>query len=93
MTTTDSRTHQAIIHQSQLTDDQEQLAAQIAMEAMQMSASESAVAKQIKQEFDKRYNRSWNCIVGQHFARYDECWNYDIVHLLISFSAFVNSYL
>ncbi|KAL7063988.1 hypothetical protein AAHC03_04798 [Spirometra sp. Aus1] len=51
-------------------DDQERTAAQIALEAMQMYATESAVAKQIKQEFDKRYNPSWNCIVGKHFASY-----------------------
>ncbi|VDN10342.1 unnamed protein product [Dibothriocephalus latus] len=53
-----------------MSDDQEQVAAQAALEALQMHTSESAIAKNIKQEFDRRYKPAWNCIVGKHFGSY-----------------------
>ena len=50
-------------------DEEKQLLAfEMASKAVDRKCSEKVIASLIKQEFDKRYNPYWHCVVGEKFG-------------------------
>ena len=65
----DDNTYKVAVRGSDMDDDMQSKAARIIMEALTIHSKEAQVAKQIKTQFDEKYGRAWQCIVGKHFAR------------------------
>ena len=53
---------------SDISDDMQNDAVEVATKAIECHVMEKDVALQIKREFDKKHNPTWQCIVGRHFG-------------------------
>lgn len=58
-----------VVRSSDMSDIQQTEAARIIVEALTIHPKETQVAKVIKTHFDEKHGRSWQCVVGKHFAR------------------------
>jgi dynein light chain LC8-type len=45
-------------------------AVNIASRAIDLKKPDFEIARELKREFDSRYNLAWHCIVGKHFGAY-----------------------
>ena len=61
------------IKYADISDDMQNDAVEIATKAIEAHVMERDIALQIKREFDKKYNPTWQCIVGRNFGA-------DVVH-------------
>jgi len=60
----------AVIKNADMSDDMQQEAIDVALQAMDKYNVEKDIAAYIKKEFDKKYNPTWHAIVGRNFGRY-----------------------
>ena len=58
------------IKNADMSDEMQQIAIQLAQDALDKLTVEKDVAGFIKKEFDKRYNPTWHCVVGRNFGSY-----------------------
>ncbi|KAI8907022.1 cytoplasmic dynein light chain 2 [Powellomyces hirtus] len=58
----------AAIHKADMSEEMQQDAVDCATQAMEKYNNEKHIAAFIKQEFDKKYNPTWHCIVGRNFG-------------------------
>ena len=63
-------TYKVIVRATDMNDAMQTKASNIIIESLTIYPKESQVAKHIKTQFDEKYGRAWQCIVGKHFARY-----------------------
>ncbi|GAA5850083.1 hypothetical protein JCM9279_004905 [Rhodotorula babjevae] len=64
-------TPKPIIKSADMSDDMQEVAIQVATEAMQVAdAEEKDIAAHIKRDFDKRYGPTWHVVVGKNFGSY-----------------------
>ncbi len=63
-----------VIYAEDMTDAMMDKAVEVARTAFQAGStaniSYTSIATHIRQNFDKDYSRSWNCVVGRHFGAY-----------------------
>lgn len=59
-----------VVRSTDMNDAKQAEAANCIVEALNIHYKETEVAKMVKAHFDTKYGRSWQCIVGKHFARY-----------------------
>ena len=60
----------AIIKNSDMTEDMQQDAINVATKAIDSYNIEKDIACYIKKEFDRKHNPTWHCIVGRNFGSY-----------------------
>ena len=60
----------AIIKNSDMTEDMQQDAINVATKAIESYNIEKDIACYIKKEFDRKHNPTWHCIVGRNFGSY-----------------------
>ncbi|KAI8904156.1 cytoplasmic dynein light chain 2, partial [Powellomyces hirtus] len=60
----------AVIKKADMSAEMQQDAVDCATQAMEKYNMEKNIAVFIKREFDKKYNPTWHCIVGQNFGSY-----------------------
>ena len=60
----------AIIKNSDMTEDMQQDAINVATKAIDCYNIEKDIACYIKKEFDRKHNPTWHCIVGRNFGSY-----------------------
>ncbi|GAA5933059.1 hypothetical protein JCM3775_005301 [Rhodotorula graminis] len=64
-------TPKPIIKSADMSDEMQEVAIQVATEAMQVAdAEEKDIAAHIKRDFDKRYGPTWHVVVGKNFGSY-----------------------
>jgi dynein light chain LC8-type len=51
-----------------ISDDMQNDAVDIATKAIEAHVREADIALQIKREFDKKHNPTWQCVVGREFG-------------------------
>lgn len=56
-----------------MSDEMQHDAVEVATKAIEVHVTERDIALQIKREFDKKHNPTWQCIVGRNFGA-------DVVH-------------
>ncbi|KAL5104475.1 Dynein light chain 1 cytoplasmic [Taenia crassiceps] len=80
---TDNNNIQLVVRSTDMNDNQQAEAANVIAEALTIHYKETQVAKTVKTHFDTKYGRSWQCIVGKHFASYitHEVGSYLLVHV------------
>ena len=57
----------AIIKNSDMTEDMQQDAINVATKAIDSYNIEKDIACYIKKEFDRKHNPTWHCVVGRNF--------------------------
>ena len=57
---------------SEMNDDMEQYAIKTAKDAYHYNKNKNGIAVYIKEKFDSKYNRAWECIVGLSYSFYVE---------------------
>ena len=60
----------AIIKNSDMTEDMQQDAINVATKAIDSYNIEKDIACYIKKEFDRKHNPTWHCIVGRNFKHF-----------------------
>jgi dynein light chain LC8-type len=60
----------AIVKNSDMTEDMQQDAINVATKAIDSYNIEKDIACYIKKEFDRKHNPTWHCIVGRNFGSY-----------------------
>ena len=60
----------AIIKNSDMTEDMQQDAINVATKAIDSYNIEKDIACYIKKEFDRKHNPTWHCIVGRNFGSF-----------------------
>ncbi|TNN11922.1 Dynein light chain [Schistosoma japonicum] len=60
--------YEVAILSSTMTDEQEEYAAKTASEAIVMDVEWSNIAYFIKRSFDRKYENTWQCVVGKNFC-------------------------
>ena len=60
----------AIIKNSDMTEDMQQDAINVATKAIDSYNIEKDIACYIKKEFDRKHNPTWHCVVGRNFGSY-----------------------
>ncbi|GER33370.1 dynein light chain 1 cytoplasmic-like protein [Striga asiatica] len=70
------------IKSSDMKEDLQKEAIDIAIAAFEDSKVEKDVAEHIKKKFDKKYGPTWHCIVGKNFGKIE-------LHQLFCFSVFL----
>ncbi|VDQ01505.1 unnamed protein product [Trichobilharzia regenti] len=60
--------YQVTILSSEMSEDVETYACRAASEALSMETSYSGIAGYIKKAFDKKYKKTWHCIVGTNYC-------------------------
>ncbi|GAA5820638.1 hypothetical protein JCM3770_003562 [Rhodotorula araucariae] len=64
-------TPKPIIKSADMAEDMQEVAIQVATEAMKVpDAEEKDIAAHIKRDFDKRYGPTWHVVVGKNFGSY-----------------------
>jgi dynein light chain LC8-type len=58
-----------VVKKSNLSPEMQQTAVDMANEALDRFSTEKDIASFIKKEFDKKYNPTWHCLVGQVFCQ------------------------
>ena len=58
----------AVVKNADMSEDMQQDAIDISTQALEKFNIEKDIAAFIKKEFDKKYNPTWHCIVGEHFG-------------------------
>ncbi|VDD83823.1 unnamed protein product [Mesocestoides corti] len=58
------------VRSSKMSMDMQRMAMDTAQRALEEDAEPRAVASSIKRKFDQLYDPHWQCIVGNHFARW-----------------------
>ena len=58
----------AIIKNSDMTEDMQQDAINVATKAIDSYNIEKDIACYIKKEFDRKHNPTWHCVVGRNFG-------------------------
>ena len=66
----DGHALKVIIKNSDMTEDMQQDAINIATKAFNAYSIERDIACCIKKEFDKKHNPTWHCVVGSDFGSY-----------------------
>ncbi|OJD26504.1 dynein light chain, cytoplasmic [Blastomyces percursus] len=61
---------EAQIKSADMSEDMQQEALEVAMEAMDKYHIEKDIAQYIKKEFDLRKGATWHCIVGRNFGSF-----------------------
>jgi len=64
------REKKAIIKNSDMLEDMQQDAVNVATKAIETYSIEKDIACFIKKEFDRKHNPTWHCIVGRNFGSY-----------------------
>jgi dynein light chain LC8-type len=54
--------HKAVIKNADMTEDMQQVAVDVASQALEKFNVDKDIGAYIKKEFDKKYNPSWHCI-------------------------------
>lgn len=62
--------YKAIIKNSDMPEDLQQEAVDVATKALESYNIEKDIAAYIKKEFDKKYGLHWQCIVGRNYGSY-----------------------
>lgn len=62
-------TTDAIVKNSDMSDEMQKSAVECAKEAMDHHKIEKDIASYIKKHFDKEFSPTWHCIVGKNFGR------------------------
>lgn len=65
-----STDRKAIIKNSDMPEDMQADAIEVALQAMEKFNVEKDIAAFVKKEFDKKYLPTWHCIVGRNFGSY-----------------------
>merc|ERR1712096_145111 len=60
----------AVVKVSDMSEEMQLEAVDIATQAMEKFSIEKDVAAYIKKEMDKKHNPTWHCIVGRNFGSY-----------------------
>ncbi|GMT07445.1 hypothetical protein PENTCL1PPCAC_29619, partial [Pristionchus entomophagus] len=66
----DKKATECVIKSTDMNDEMQKAAMQVAIDAMNKHRVEKDIATYIKEEFDKRYLPSWHCVVGRNFGSY-----------------------
>lgn len=56
------------IKYADIPDDMQNDAVEVATKAIEAHVMEKDIALQIKREFDKKHNPTWQCVVGRNFG-------------------------
>lgn len=59
-----------VIKSTDMTEELQQDAVNIAIQALDKFTIEKDIAAYIKKEFDSKYNPTWHCVVGRNFGSY-----------------------
>ena len=59
-----------VIKGNDMSDEMQQAATDLAINALERFQVEKDVAGFIKKEFDRKYNPTWHCVVGRNFGSY-----------------------
>ncbi|CEJ54074.1 Dynein light chain cytoplasmic [Penicillium cataractarum] len=70
MTTEKKDKMEAQIKSVDMTEDMQQEAIALAIEAMEKYHIEKDIAQHIKKEFDSRKGATWHCVVGRNFGSF-----------------------
>ncbi|CAB3401101.1 unnamed protein product [Caenorhabditis bovis] len=65
-----SKKQDAIVRSTDMPEELQKEAITVSLEAMDKYKLERDIATYIKEEFDKRHNPSWHCVVGRNFGSY-----------------------
>mmetsp|Transcript_15739 Transcript_15739/g.14134 ORF Transcript_15739/g.14134 Transcript_15739/m.14134 type:complete len:92 (+) Transcript_15739:167-442(+) len=65
-----SEQRKAVVKVSDMSEEMQLGAVDVATVAMDKFSIEKDVAAYIKKEFDKKHNPTWHCIVGRNFGSY-----------------------
>ncbi|GMR60808.1 hypothetical protein PMAYCL1PPCAC_31003, partial [Pristionchus mayeri] len=65
-----SKKTECIVKSTDMSEEMQKEAMQVAIDAMSKFRVEKDIATYIKEEFDKRYQPSWHCVVGRNFGSY-----------------------
>ncbi|KAA0192447.1 Dynein light chain DLC [Fasciolopsis buskii] len=57
------------VRSSEMTEDKQQDAIAVTMEALELYDIEKNVAAHVKKVFDRKYGPTWHCVVGYQFGR------------------------
>ena len=66
----DKDSPRAVIKNVDMTDEMQQEAIDISMNALDKYNVEKDIAAHIKKEFDKRFSPTWHVVVGKNFGSY-----------------------
>jgi len=66
----DNKERKAIIKNSDMSEEMQQDAINVATKAIDSYSIEKDIACYIKKEFDRKHNPTWHCIVGRNFGSY-----------------------
>lgn len=64
------RKPKCVVKGKDMPDEMANAAIEVAVNALDRFELERDMAMYVKQEFDKRYQPTWHCIVGRHFGSY-----------------------
>lgn len=53
-----------------MSDEMQNVALEVAKDAMKQNNVEKDIAQTIKKNFDQRYGNTWHCIVGRNFGSF-----------------------
>ena len=56
------------VHYKDMKDDVLEAAQKVILDTFENQKEERIIANKIRQEFDKVYGESWNCVVGKNFG-------------------------
>lgn len=59
-----------MVKNADMHDAMQEIAIDVAKQALEQYNIEKDIAAYIKKEFDKRYNPTWHCVVGRNFGSY-----------------------
>ena len=79
----DKDSPRAVIKNVDMTDEMQQEAIDISMNALDKYNVEKDIAAHIKKEFDKRHGPTWHVVVGKNFGSY-------VTHGELSFPFFIS---
>ncbi|XP_041475799.1 dynein light chain 1, cytoplasmic-like [Lytechinus variegatus] len=65
-----NKNEELIVKSADMSDEDQDLACDIAKDAMGKFNVEKDIAAHIKKEFDKTHEPTWHCIVGRNFGSY-----------------------
>ena len=63
-------TDKPVIKNADMPEDMQQDALEFTTQAMEKFNIETDIAAFVKEEFDRKYNPTWQCIVGRDFGSY-----------------------
>ena len=66
----DNKERKAIIKNSDMSEEMQQDAINVATKAIDSYSIEKHIACYIKKEYDRKHNPTWHCIVGRNFGSY-----------------------